>query len=78
MGSYVYCADNHSIADLIDDYLADDIKCVGIIFQAHNFDGWYGWQKQCRGRDLSRWSVDECFPGNQKNTFSSYGGKNEF
>lgn len=34
---------------LLDDNIADDVKCVRKIFSIHGFEGWYAWVRKCKG-----------------------------
>lgn len=41
------------------DNIDDDITCAKKIFKRHNFNAWYGWKNNCKGKTLP--SVSECF-----------------
>lgn len=44
---------------LVDNSIADDVKCAKLIFKRHGYMAWYGWRNKCKGRTLP--SVNECF-----------------
>lgn len=47
------------ISALIDENIADDVKCAKMIFKRHGYKAWYGWRNKCQGKTLP--SVNECF-----------------
>ncbi|XP_054859817.1 lysozyme C, milk isozyme-like [Eublepharis macularius] len=50
-GCNAYCG------DFIDDDIRDDIACVKIIArEASGLDAWYLWRRNCKGKNLSRWT----------------------
>jgi hypothetical protein len=52
---------NLNSKDFLDDDIADDIKCAKKIYNRHRFEAWYGWKNNCKGKDISRFSINSCF-----------------
>lgn len=39
-------------SSLRDDKISDDIKCARKIYARHGFRAWYGWRRNCNGKNL--------------------------
>ncbi|XP_067140633.1 lysozyme c-1-like [Centruroides vittatus] len=50
---------NVKCSNLLDDNIADDMRCARIIYRRHKFNAWYGWKNNCRGKNLQQY-VNGC------------------
>lgn len=47
---------NMQCSNLLNDDISDDAQCASLIYKRHGFSAWYGWQNNCKGKDLSSWT----------------------
>ncbi|XP_023223983.1 lysozyme c-1-like [Centruroides sculpturatus] len=45
-----------SCSALRDDNISDDIKCARKIYSRHGFRAWYGWRRNCSGKNLKSYT----------------------